>query len=201
MVFAFCRTAPSVRFKAFATSAAGVFDFEYALSARTSRFVPRRDPGVSFLAIKSDPFAESFHRDPFRYADTSLPGGPHHPVFSARHSVRGDVTRVGSTFLEARSRLTYSDARGTCRKILHVDMDAFYASVEQRDNPDLKNRPVAVGHPAKRGVVAAASWVTPAVVNKLTALRALDESYSECPSPDDLRHIAGFHRREALDHL
>jgi hypothetical protein len=37
-------------------------------------------------------------------------------------------------------------------------------------------------------------WVTPAVVNKLTALRALDESYSQCPSPDDLRHIAGFQK-------
>lgn len=44
------------------------------------------------------------------------------------------------------------------RKIIHMDMDAFYASIEQRDHPEYRGRPLAVGYGEKRGVVAAASY-------------------------------------------
>jgi DNA polymerase-4 len=91
------------------------------------------------------------------------------------------------------------------RKIIHIDMDAFYASVEQRDDPGLRGRPVAVGSPRERGVVAAASYEARAfgvrsAMPSVTAIRRCPELVFVPPRFDVYRAISRQIRAIFLDY-
>ena len=91
------------------------------------------------------------------------------------------------------------------RKIIHVDMDAFYASVEQRDDPALKGRPLAVGGSRERGVVAAASYEARAfgvrsAMPSRTAARLCPELVFVPPRFERYREISAQIREVFLEH-
>jgi DNA polymerase-4 len=93
----------------------------------------------------------------------------------------------------------------TSRKIIHVDMDAFYASVEQRDDPSLKGRPLAVGGSRERGVVAAASYEARAfgvrsAMPSRTAARLCPELVFVPPRFERYREISAEIRQVFLEH-
>ena len=81
------------------------------------------------------------------------------------------------------------------RKIIHVDMDAFYASIEQRDNPAYRGKPVAVGYGERRGVVAAASYEARrygihSAMPSVTALRKCPHLIFVMPRFDHYRQVS-----------
>ena len=91
------------------------------------------------------------------------------------------------------------------RKIIHIDMDAFFASVEQRDNPALRGKPVAVGYGAKRGVVAAASYEARrygvrSAMPSTTAMRKCPELIFIPPRFDVYREVSQQIRQIFLDY-
>jgi len=127
---------------------------------------------------------------------------------------RGNHERLPPSWSEGEMRMTgdeTSDENANTvderrvRKVIHIDMDAFYASVEQRDNPELRGKPVAVGSAAARGVVAAASYEARAfgvrsALPSVTAKRRCPELIFVPPRFDTYRAVSAQIREIFAEH-
>ena len=127
-----------------------------------------------------------------------------HLFYTVWPRVKDDRSRIAATLRQRNRGAEFSICSQSAmltpmdevvRKIIHVDMDAFYASVEQRDNPGLRGKPVAVGHGARRGVVAAASYEARAfgvrsALPSLTAMRQCPELIFVPPRFDIYRSVS-----------
>ena len=117
------------------------------------------------------------------------------------------VCKAGTESLASATASTYhvpemSQDESPQRKVIHVDMDAFYASVEQRDDPSLRGRPVAVGGSKARGVVAAASYEArtfgvKSAMPSVTAIRRCPDLVFVPPRFDVYRDVASRSARSS----
>jgi DNA polymerase IV len=89
------------------------------------------------------------------------------------------------------------DTRALPRKIVHVDMNAFYASVEQRDHPELRGKPVVVAWKSKRSVVWAASYEA----RRYGVRSAIQAVSAERPCPEAIFIPPNFTRPHSNDSI